>query len=252
MSQLVRNTLSSEFKKIATLRWPFWLATGLVAVTGLGVWSSMGPAARDSGVQLSGSNNQLMLFDATGIAAIGSIVIGALIVAGEFRFGTLTSALLVTPRRSRLFYAKIVVAAAAGTAVGFLLSLTALIAGSIALGRAGVSAEPTALDQAELLATTAAAAAAFSVVGAGVAALVGNQTTALGIGIGLTVVVGPVVSAAFPQIGMYLPMEAARSLGPGATDTGESLGAITSALVVTGWVLGACLFGYLRFTRRRW
>ena len=248
----MRNTLSSEFRKIATLRWPFGLATVLVAVTGLGVWSSMGPAARDDGVQLGGSDNQLMLFDATGIAAIGSIVIGVLIVAGEFRFGTLTSALLVTPRRSRLFCAKIVVAAAAGTAVGLLLSLTALIAGSIALGRAGFTVEPTALDQAELLAITAAAAAAFSMVGAGVAALVGNQAAALGIGIGLTVVVGPVVSAAFPKIGMYLPMEAARSLAPGATDSAESLGTITSALVVASWVLGICLLGYLRFARRRW
>jgi ABC-2 type transport system permease protein len=170
MSRLI----SAEALKLRSTRTFLVLSLGALAVS-LGVTAAIGasgefersiPAARQA-------------LAAAGIVQIAAGILGILAVTGEFRHGTITPTLLVTPDRRRLVLAKLIVLVLAGLALGLLsfgigaaTALSALSSRDIASG----------LEGGEVLAIVAGGTAGtglFAAVGVGVGALLRNQVGAI-------------------------------------------------------------------------
>lgn len=112
--------VAAELLKLRTIRgtWGYILtAVGLAALVTAGTIGSGSQQDRLG----EGFQSQLVR-DAAGATTILAILLGIALVTNEFRHGTITPALLVTPHRVRLLAAKLL----AATATGMALALIAL------------------------------------------------------------------------------------------------------------------------------
>ena len=107
---------------------------------------------------------------------IFALVLGILIVATEFRHGTITPSLLAVPDRTRLVLAKLVAALAAGALLGLVgaIACALIIVPQLVDARDLVSG-----DVLELIAGNAVASALFAAIGVGLGALIRNQVGAI-------------------------------------------------------------------------
>lgn len=112
---------AAELLKLRTIRatWGYFLTTiGLAALVSAGTIGSASEFDR------FGSDFQSRLVtDAAGATTILALLLGITLVTNEFRHGTITPTLLVTPRRSLLLAGKLL----AASAVGIALVLVALL-----------------------------------------------------------------------------------------------------------------------------
>jgi ABC-2 type transport system permease protein len=93
-------------------------------VIGLAALIAAGRIGSESQLGRIGPEFQASLFsDAGGATTIIALLFGLTVVTGEFRYGTITPALLTTPRRPVLLVTKLL----AGSASGLTLALTALV-----------------------------------------------------------------------------------------------------------------------------
>lgn len=181
--------------------------------------------------------------------AVAMLLLGVLVSAGEFRHGTATATLLVTPRRVPAYAAKAVAMAVAAAVTA--LATTGLAVG---LGLLFLRAHDVRLDAGvwPVVATalgTAAAAVLYGLVGVGIGMALRDQTggIALALGwLGLAEGVIPVVLRK-PWLFKWMPSGAANSL-LGAGDPPPDLlpawgaGLILSAVAAVLLGLGAAVF----------
>jgi hypothetical protein len=131
----VRAALSAELLKLRTHRCGL-LAIPIAAV--LTLWAAVDPvlsAGRSGSPSLGTAGALLAVLGACGRGSSVALLAGALVVTSDVRHGTLTSTLLVTPRRARVLAAKAVVAvliavAMAGIDLGLVLSV-GLLSGAV-------------------------------------------------------------------------------------------------------------------------
>ena len=107
------------------------------------------------------------------------LVIGILMIAGEFRHNTITSTFLVTPDRKRVVGAKLAASAIVGVAIGIVASLLTLAIALPWLSRASSISARTARDILVVLAGGIAATAIGGLDGSRLGALMTNQTVAV-------------------------------------------------------------------------
>jgi ABC-2 type transport system permease protein len=207
MSRLI----SAEALKLRSTRTFLVLSLGALAVS-LGVTAAIGasgefersiPAARQA-------------LAAAGIVQIAAGILGILAVTGEFRYGTITPTLLVTPDRRRLVLAKLIVLVLAGLALG-LLSFG--IGAAIALSTLSSRDIATGLEGGEVLAIVAGGTAGtglFAAVGVGVGALLRNQVGAIVATLAWLYALEPLLGVV-PGIG-----DAVKTYGFGALSSGLS------------------------------
>jgi ABC-type transport system involved in multi-copper enzyme maturation permease subunit len=132
--------LAAELLKLRTVRSTWGYALAVLALAAL---VSAGTIGAESAVRRAESDFQNdLLLDGAGPATIVALLLGIIVVTSEFRHGTITPSLLVTPRRDRLLGAKLLAGGAAGaTLIVIALVVIAAIAG-IWLGILGVTLEP--------------------------------------------------------------------------------------------------------------
>jgi ABC-2 type transport system permease protein len=116
MTALVR----SELLKVRTTR--SWWAYLIVLVLLVGGGTAVEVGSRSAG-ERHGLDFQLALADLVGITSLLAIILGITIVTTEFRHGTITPTLLVTPNRERVLAGKLL----AGLIVAVLLTLLAFL-----------------------------------------------------------------------------------------------------------------------------
>lgn len=121
--------LRAEFLKLVTVPGAFTLVGAQLV---LAVAAVAGAALHVSGIGL-----QAILAHG-GFTSLFTLVLGITAVAGEFRYRTITDGFLGTPRRTRLFLAKLLAYTALGAATGVLAA--ALTVGSAALFLSGSDA----------------------------------------------------------------------------------------------------------------
>ena len=116
------RTLTTEFRKLATVRSPWLLlALGpLIVVAGITGLVASGGNMHDPALQAKA-------FGHVGLAAIFTLMFGILAVAGEYSRGTITDTFLSFPRRPRVVTAKLAAYGAAGAAAGLISAATALL-----------------------------------------------------------------------------------------------------------------------------
>ncbi|WP_029144928.1 ABC transporter permease [Microbacterium luticocti] len=255
---LVASARSETTKLFTTAMW--WILALVLVVyvgmtaAGLGFVfsaSATGSLPGDqNGPQLSGDGAATLLYSvAASIGYVFPLLIGTLMVTGEFRHQTLTPTFLATPRRGVALSAKAIV----GVGVGVLYAVLALIAaaGPSAGFLAGFGLK-TELDSADTWAMFGRIVIAFVLwvlIGIGVGTLVRNQVAAVVIVLAFTQFVEPIgrVAAAFVNgldtVTQFLPGAASDALvGQSIYSTmGQTAG---SGAQLEWWAGGIVLLGY--------
>jgi ABC-2 type transport system permease protein len=166
---------AAELLKLRTVRstWGYALTViglaGLVTAATIGSESEFGRLAPDFQARI--------VYDASGAPTILALLLGITLFTNEFRHGTITPSLLVTPRRGRLVGAKLLAGATMGAALLLLAFVVIAVVGTIWLGVLGIDLEPG--DAAEAAGRALLAAVVAGALGAAVGGLVHAQVAAL-------------------------------------------------------------------------
>ena len=163
------------------------------------------------------------------------LVAGILGMTSEYRYMTVTTTFLVTPRRGRVLAAKLLVHAAFGLVIGIVCAPF-----SAALATALLTLKPHATVSAatvlQISAGTLLGYALFAVLGVSVGALVRSQVPAIIGGLLWAVVIEALVVAFAPSVGKWLPGGALQgTLQATSFNGGQLLSTWAGALVLLAY-----------------
>jgi len=243
--------LRAETRKLWTV-WSTYVLFGIVVVLDLlfGFIIAFAPGGRRGGVAgiiPHGSERWFAnVFSVLDNSRLLGLVLGVLMITGEYRHKTMTPVLLAEPRRGRVVTSKLGIGFAGGLALGALSMVTGLIVGFVLVG-VGVHSclTPTGVRQGMSQALCSAhhgvyyvastqnmwhewsrvapgiilGTGLFAIYGVGLGALLKNQMVAIVTGLGFTLVLEAIVEAVWPTIGEYLPGRAATALEDSAHRT---------------------------------
>lgn len=239
MSQLIR----AELLKLRTTRVVYGLLGAALVFTALTVVGTILTAGRDGAPPIESTEAVRNVFGAGGTATILTLVLGILIVTGEFRHGTITQTFLVSPVRSRVVGAKLVAALVAGLAFGALSSLLAAVISVPWLAAKDVSVSLLGGDVVAPVLAVVASAALFAVIGVGVGALIRNQVAAIIVALVWQFVLESLVVALLPSVGRWLPQGAARALAQETLSDGSLLSPGAGGLVLLAYGAAFAVIG---------
>lgn len=186
---------------------------------------------------------------ATAVGYIFPLLIGTLLVTGEFRHKTLTPTFLATPRRSVALGAKVL----AGIVMGVVYAAIAIVStvgpGAGLLAVFGVDTQLDSVDTWALIGRIAIAFVLWVFIGIGIGTLVRNQVAAVVGVIAFTQFVEPILRtvAGFvtgvADAARFLPGAASDAL-VGASIYSSLAGAAGGSTPLEWWVGGAIMLGY--------
>lgn len=236
------NAVRAELRKIRSTR--TLMAAPAVAVAFAVL--AFGPVlALDSGGRARELDPSLMIDVARGPGfqvAIAMLLLGALATAGEFRHGTITATLLVTPRRRDLLRAKALAVAIVALATTFAVEVVALSLGTAFVRAHDLASTASVADVALTAGGVAVAAVLYGLAGVGLGLVLRDQTAAVALAlawVGIAEGVVPVVVRR-PWLFRWLPGGAVNSLLGVADPPGDLLPAWAGALMLLA-VAGALL-----------
>ena len=176
-------------------------------------------------------------------------ILGALSVTSEFRLGTAIATFLQTPNRTRVLFAKMIIAGVGGAVSGALSMLGAFITafGIVATAPSAASPDPSQLIGAVLGMTTAGFA--MGMFGAAVGALIRAQLASLAVILGWLLFVEGIIVGIIGQAGIFLPGQmvlfAVSAPGDGTYFTQVIQGGMTSFVAVLGIMAWAVIVGLI-------
>lgn len=246
--------LRSEWIKLRSLRSTVWSYL-IVIVMSLGIALLMG--ATFPGTDLPASEHAAV---ATQAATAGMlfgelvvVVLGVLVISGEYSTGMIRSTLSAVPRRLGALWAKAVVLFVATFVVGLASTLGGFLIAAPALARQGI--EATLFDEGVLgaLAGGALYLALIAVLSLGLGTILRNGAGGIAAAFGLVLVL-PIVLQLIPaqwaaDIAPYTPMNAGGLLF--ALDTGgDAMTAWQGGLVLLAWVAVTMVVAAVQLKRR--
>ena len=243
----MRELVNAELLKVRTLRSFWWMALSmllavpiLIATNLMTVDQVPGKLDTGSGVRsvFSGASPPLML------------MVGIMLMAGEFRHGTATATFLASPVRSRILAAKLI----AGGLLGALLAIPAS-ALALAVGLPWLDAKDVDLgahmdDIAVSLAGGFGALMLYALVGVGLGALVRNQSVAIGAALVWTFIVEGAVTVFADEIGRWLPGASAAAMAGGVPQELQLLPMWAGAVVFAGYAFAFAIAGVRSIVQR--
>jgi hypothetical protein len=236
--------LRAEIRKLWTV-WSTYVLFGIVVVIdlGFGFAVAFAPGGRHggtAGIVPHGSTQWFAnVFSVLDNSRLLALVLGVLIITGEYRHKTVTPTFLAEPRRGRVVAAKLGIGFGGGVALGVLTMATGLLVGFVLVGvkvhscltPAGVQQGMSQVlcraqhgvyyvaathdmwhDWSRIAPGVVLGTGLFAIYGLGLGALLKNQVVAIVVGLGFTLVVETIVGAIWPTIGEYLPGQAATAL----------------------------------------
>jgi ABC-type transport system involved in multi-copper enzyme maturation permease subunit len=242
--------IHAELAKLRSIR-SFW---GAVAAT-----LAFVPVSVALSVHAAGSGGEASLESTEGIrnvmaaASSGGIlmlIIGIVVMAGEFRFGTASSTFLITPNRARVVRAKLVASTIVGSGIGAVASLLTLAVALPWLSSRHVDTAGHATEIAVVLLGGTAATAIGGLVGVGIGALVTNQTLAITVALLWTLVIESMLTNFAAGIGRWFPGGAASAMSGVEPASGSLLPFWAAALLFAGYGLAFAAAGSYRMLRR--
>lgn len=243
------NLLKSEIRKLIYTK-TFWYLT--LSAVALAVLSTAPTPYILTSLSDFGSLSNVEVVDSVYANAISSyifvIIMGILIMAGEFRHGTAVATFLASPKRSAVLVAKVVVAMVAGMFVMLLSTGFGFIAGAIALSFYPEAVEPSSGVFVNSLLAAVLSGAVLAMLGVAVGSLIKNQLVAVVITLVWLFLVEPILLVLLVSAGKYLPtglITGILSLDVGVTDpgtglqinTGDYLDALPASLLLVSYGL---------------
>src|SRR5688572_6083177 len=98
--------IRTELLALRTIRTPRVVIAATVVATVAICVTSVLDAGRQGAASIGTAGGMLGVLDATGKGSVVALLLGVLVVAGEFRHETVTTTFLQTPRRIRVLAAK--------------------------------------------------------------------------------------------------------------------------------------------------
>lgn len=245
------NLLKSEWRKLVYVRAHWGLLIAAILLSGLGTGVTPLILENSSATFGFGLDQQEAVDSVYANAISGyifAIIIGIMLMAGEFRHGTAVATFLTAPRRGTVLTNKLTMAAIAG-----MLVMVISTAAGIAAGLIGMSFYPDAASPSEdiFLNTMIAAVvsgAVLGIIGVALGTLIRNQMLAIVGALIYLFVIDPILLLVWPDAGKFLPsglitaMMALDIQSPElGFDTTNYLPPLTATLVLLGYgvVFGA-------------
>jgi len=242
----------SELFKLRTAPGP-WVALGATLLfTALGIVVTFLVGHGHGHVQFTAPRSEFRLRRLLGAGfAVGGIwmaaVVGVLSVTAEYRHRTMTTSLLVEPRRWRLLSAKAVAAVLWGIALAIASLLLVGAMGIPLLKTQGGSVSDLLNQAGAVLPGYFGAFALLALFGAGLGTLVKNQIAAVVTILAITFIVEPIFDGLLPQVGRWLPFSASAALAGGLVPAGQRQYLLSwwlATIVLAAWGLGPIVVGY--------
>jgi ABC-2 type transport system permease protein len=242
------NLLAAELLKLRTLRtfWGFLIVTlGLAALV---VSGNIGAEPADD--RLETEYQYRIVLDGAFTTGILALLLGMLLVTNEFRHGTITRTLLVTPRRDRLLAVKLVTGAGVGAG---LMAIAFVVTATVALIWLSILDVP--LEPGEAASAAGRAFVGVALAGLLGAALGGAVHSQVGALVGTLVWLFVAEPLVWVLLGL-LDLDSVAEYLPGAwvlgiAESGDERKAFPLYLAVgLGWAALAALLAVLRTGRR--
>lgn len=237
------SIVSERIKVTSTKLWWILILFGVALTVLLGVLPMI--LLSDQIQSLTHPEAMRTLWTTLGAALVIALILGIIGMTGEFRHRTITDSFLLEPIRYRFLSAKLVVQAAVGAVLAIACVVVGvLVALALLTTKAHASVDWAFIAQVGL--GVVLAFALYAVLGVAVGALLTNQALAIVVGILWVILIEPLLSGFYPEVGKWLPGGAAQSVLSGTIQSAEGApGAIpeaTSALPL--WAGALILLGY--------
>jgi ABC-2 type transport system permease protein len=243
----VSRALAAELFKLRTTRTSWGVTLGSLAI--VVIISTIAALAGD----FSPSDEEADLLEIAGLVQFFALVLGILIVATEFRHGTITPSLLAVPDRIRLLVAKLLAALGAGALLGLVAaSVCALIVLLLLSARDVDIADSTTSETLQLIAGNVAASALFAAIGVGLGALLRNQVGAIIGALGWLFLVEPlltIIPGFDDVISKWFPSGAANATA-GTASSEDALGQVPAGLLLAAYAAAFLAAGIVVMRRR--
>jgi ABC-2 type transport system permease protein len=170
----------------------------------------------------------------SGLVQIFALVLGILVVATEFRHGTITPSLLAVPDRAQLVMAKLIASLVAGALLGLVASAVCAAIVLPLLSSRNIATGTDTSDVLKLIAGNTAAAALYAAIGVGLGALLRNQVGAIIGALGWIFLIEPLLTLipGFEDvITRWFPTGAANALA-GTANSSDALDQVPAGLVL--------------------
>lgn len=202
------NLLKSEWRKLVYVRANWGL---LIAATAISVLSVVVvPFVLESqgemfGTSLQSSDGVDSVY-ANGISGyVFAIILGIMLMAGEFRHGTAVATFLTAPRRTTVVASKMLIGAVAGVLVMLISTIVSLFAGWVTLQQfENVAAPSDSLFVNTILAATLGGAV-LGLIGVAIGTFVRNQMLAIIGSLVYLFIIDPLLLTLWPDAGKWLP-----------------------------------------------
>src|SRR4051794_685121 len=230
MKPLVR----AELLKIRTLRSFWWTAVAVLAAVPFLIASNIA-LMDDVHGRLNTSEGVRHVFSAASSGLM--LIVGILVMAGEFRHGTAASTFLAAPDRARVVRAKLISGSIVGLLFATLAGVVALAVGLPWLDAKHVDLAAHSSDIALALLGSFLATALYALVGVGLGVLLRNQTVAISVALGWLFIVESALLAFVPDLARWLPGGAAGALSGATGPESDLLPMWGGALLFTAYGL---------------
>ena len=248
MTRLIR----AELLKLTTTR-SFWvyvlLALALVPVTIALTILAPHTGPPHTGVTLDSSEGVRRVIAAASCTTM-LVVIGILVMAGEFRHNTATATFLITPDRKRIVLAKLAATTIVGIAIAGAASALTLGLALPWLSTKGVDVGAHTGDIAIVILGALTATALSAIIGVGLAALLRKQTLSVITALVWTLVVESLLVSVAPKIDRWLPAGASNAITHVATPKGSLLPMWAGALLLGAYALAFATTGTRQIAHR--
>lgn len=239
------SLLKSEWRKLIYVRahWGLLIAAVLLSALGTGVTPMILENSRDTfGFGL----DQQQAVDSVYANAISgyifAIIIGIMLMAGEFRHGTAVATFLTAPKRGTVLAYKLGMAAIAGILVMVISTGAGIIAGLVGMSFYPDSASPSSEIFLNTMIAAVVSGAVLGIIGVALGTLIRNQMLAIVGALIYLFVIDPILLLLWPDAGKFLPsglitgMMALDINSPElGFDTSNYLPALTATLVLLGY-----------------
>jgi hypothetical protein len=239
MTQLIR----AELLKVRSIRTFWWTVAATLAFVPVSIALAVASAGSNGKAGLETTEGFRNVLAAASSGGVLVLIIGIVMVAGEFRFNTVTSTFLATPDRSRVMGAKLAAAAIIGFAIGIFASLLTLAIALPWLSARHVDLAAHGTDIALVLLGGIAATAIGGPVGIGIGSMLTNQTLAVTATLVWVLLVEQMLSAFSPGVGRWFPGGAASAMSGVSPVSGTALPLWAAALVFAGYGLAFSVGG---------